>query len=140
LEVGISPKKCESTPKVIFLLGADNHLNPKDFPENAFVIYLGSQGDEGAHFADLVLPGATYHEKNSTFVSTEGRVQSTKLVAHPPGMARFEWEVLRAISEECGQTLPYDTEEELKFRIAELAPHLLKYDYIEPTLFGKIAA
>ncbi len=44
--------------------------------------------------------------------------------------------VIRALSEELGVTLPYDTLEEVRFRVAQLAPHLMKYDYIEPTLFS----
>lgn len=43
------------------------------------------------------------------------------------------------MSEEVGVPLPYDSLEELRYRVAELAPHLLKYDYIEPTVFGKVA-
>lgn len=55
-------------------------------------------------------------------------------------MAREDWQILRALSEEAGQTLPYDNVEELRYRIAELAPHLLKYDYIEPTIFSQFGA
>ena len=47
--------------------------------------------------------------------------------------------ILRALSEELGQSLPYDNLEELRYRMAELAPHLMKYDYIEGSLFGKLA-
>jgi len=50
------------------LLGADNHLNTRDIPSDAFVIYIGSHGDEGAYYADLVLPSAAYLEKNGTYV------------------------------------------------------------------------
>jgi len=46
---------------------------------------------------------------------------------------------LRAISEEVGAALPYDSLEELRYRMAELAPHLLKYDYIEPSVLGEVA-
>lgn len=46
---------------------------------------------------------------------------------------------MRALSEEVGCSLPYDTLEELRYRMAELAPHLLKYDYIEPTVFSEVA-
>jgi NADH dehydrogenase (ubiquinone) Fe-S protein 1 len=74
LELGITPRLPKKSPKVVFLLGADNHLNSKDIPTDAFVIYIGSHGDEGAYFADLVLPSAAYLEKNATYVSTEGRV------------------------------------------------------------------
>ena len=52
------------------------------------------------------------------------------------GQAKEDWTILRALSEELGQTLPYDNLEELRYRMAELAPHLMKYDYIETSMFG----
>lgn len=57
----------------------------------------------------------------------------------PPGDAREDWQVIRALSEEAGVPLPYDNLEEVRYRVAELAPHLLKYDYVEPTVYGKLA-
>lgn len=61
------------------------------------------------------------------------------MAVQPPGNAREDWKIFRALSEELGCTLPYDTLEELRYRMAELAPHLLKYDYIESTTLGEIA-
>lgn len=61
-------------------------------------------------------------------------------VVEPPGHSRDQWEILRALSEECGVTLPYNSIEQLRARVFELSPHLLKYDFIEPTVFGKIAS
>lgn len=141
LDIGVSPRRSGNvqTSKVVILLGTDN-IKPSDIPKDAFVVYIGTHGDEGAYYADVILPGAAFTEKNGTFVNTEGRTQLTRLVVQPPGLARNDWEILRALSEECGQTLPYDTQEEIRYRIAELAPHLLKYDYIEPSIFGDIAA
>ncbi|KAM3131755.1 hypothetical protein pb186bvf_016151 [Paramecium bursaria] len=139
LELGITPKRSTTPPKVVILLGTDNNLSPSDIPKDAFVIYIGTHGDEGAYYADLILPGAAYTEKNGTYVSTEGRVQNTRLAVPPPQLAKQDWEIIRALSEVTGQSLSYDTLEELRFRVAELAPHLLKYDYIEPTIFGKFA-
>lgn len=60
-------------------------------------------------------------------------------VVEPPGHSREQWEILRALSEECGVTLPYNSLEELRSRIYSIAPHLLKYDFIEPTVYGKVA-
>jgi len=138
LDIGINsiPNPNAKKPKIVFILGADN-IRTEDIPEDAFVVYLGTHGDNGAYFADIVLPGAAYTEKTTTFVNTEGRVQMSKMVVPPPGQARNDWEVIRALSEEAGQSLPYDNIEEIRYRIAELAPHLLKYDYIEPTVFGE---
>ena len=60
---------------------------------------LGHHGDKGALMADVVLPGAAYTEKNSTYVNTEGRAQQTQLAVTPPGMAREDWKIIRALSE-----------------------------------------
>jgi len=49
--------------------------------------------------ADIILPGAAYTEKCGTYVNTEGRAQQTKVAVTPPGMAREDWRIIRAISE-----------------------------------------
>lgn len=56
------------------MMGADNNISPKDIPADSFVVYMGTHGDEGAYFADIILPSAAYTEKNATYVNTEGRV------------------------------------------------------------------
>ena len=61
-----------------------------------------------------ILPGAAYTEKPGTYVNTEGRVQQGFRAAYPPGDAREDWAILRALSERLGKTLPYDTLEELR--------------------------
>ena len=73
------------------------------------MIYQGSHGDRGAHRADVILPGAAYTEKAATYVNTEGRAQMTAKAAFPPGEAREDWTIIRALSARVGQTLPYDT-------------------------------
>ncbi len=69
----------------------------------AFVIYQGHHGDAGAHRADVVLPGAAYTEKDATYVNTEGRVQLGRRAVFPPGEAREDWTILRALSEALGK-------------------------------------
>ena len=49
--------------------------------------------------ADCVLPGAAYTEKQATYVNMEGRAQQTIAALTPPGMARQDWKIIRAISE-----------------------------------------
>jgi NADH dehydrogenase/NADH:ubiquinone oxidoreductase subunit G len=61
-------------------------------------------------------------------------------IVEPPGHSRDQWEILRALSEECGVALPYNSLEELRTRIYSISPHLLKYDFIEPSVYGKIAS
>ena len=140
LELGITSKAVGDVPKpkVVYLLGADNFRHA-EIPEDAFVIYQGHTGDEGAYYADLVLPTSSYLEKNATYVNVDGRPQQTRGCISAPGFAQDDWMVLRAVSEELGNPLPYDTLDELRTRVAEMAPHLVKYDFIEGSGFEKLA-
>ncbi|XP_053987042.1 NADH-ubiquinone oxidoreductase 75 kDa subunit, mitochondrial [Hylaeus volcanicus] len=119
-------------PKVLFLLGADDaNIKKEDF-SNTFIVYIGSHGDEGAAIADVVLPGAAYTEKVATYVNTEGRAQQTCAAITPPGLARPDWKIIRAVSEMCGVCLPYDNLAEVRMRLEEIAPHLVRYGNVEP--------
>jgi len=105
----------------IYLLGADEfdvaHLG------RAFVVYQGSHGDAGAHHADVILPGAAYTEKEGLYVNFEGRVQRAERAAFPPGEAKADWTILRALSEQLGHKLPYDNLQALRAAIVKQAPH-----------------
>ncbi len=81
-------------------MGADEEkLTQNDLGSETFVIYQGHHGDKGAELADVVLPGAAYTEKSGTYVNTEGRPQLAHYVVAPPGKAREDWQILRALSE-----------------------------------------
>lgn len=116
--------------EVVYLLGADEI----DMAElgDAFVVYQGHHGDAGAHRADVILPGAAYTEKSGTYVNTEGRVQRTGLAVFPPGEAREDWKILRALSETLGQTLPYDTLEQVRARLGEVNAVFRTHETVEP--------
>ena len=105
----------------IYLLGADEfdvaHLG------RAFIVYQGSHGDAGAHHADVILPGAAYTEKEGLYVNFEGRVQRAERAAFPPGEAKADWTILRALSEQLGHKLPYDDLTALRAAIVKQAPH-----------------
>jgi NADH-quinone oxidoreductase subunit G len=111
---------------VLFLLGADEI----DIPPGAFVVYQGTHGDAGAHRADVILPGAAYTEKSASFVNTEGRVQMTDRAAFPPGDAREDWAILRALSDVLGHRLPFDSLAELRAALYRAHPHLMRVDQI----------
>jgi NADH-quinone oxidoreductase subunit G len=98
----------------------------------AFVVYQGHHGDRGAERADVILPGAAYTEKNATYVNTEGRPQRARLAVFPPGEAKEDWRILRALSEAIGHKLPLDSLEQVRARLVEIAPQLAAIDQIEP--------
>lgn len=114
---------------VVFLLGADE-MDMNAFG-NAFVVYIGTHGDRGAHRADVILPGAAYTEKPGTYVNLEGRVQLAPRAAFPPGDAREDWAIFRALSAHTGVALPFDSFNELRAALYEAYPHLLGVDQIE---------
>ena len=113
---------------VLFSLGADEI----DVEPGAFVVYIGTHGDRGAHRADVILPGAAYTEKTGTYVNTEGRPQFAERAVFPPGDAREDWSILRALSEPLGARLPYDSLAQLRAALAAAYPHLVRFDQIAP--------
>jgi NADH-quinone oxidoreductase subunit G len=113
---------------VLFLLGADEI----DVAPGPFVVYLGTHGDRGAHRADVILPGAAYPEKSGIYVNTEGRVQMAARAAFPPGDAREDWAILRALSDVLGRRLPYDSLAQLRQAMFKAHPHLQRLDTIAP--------
>mgnify|MGYP001546897816 CR=1 FL=1 len=112
---------CESGEiEIVYLLGADE-IDMRRLGR-AFVIYQGHHGDAGAQRADVVLPGAAYTEKDASYVNTEGRVQQARRAVFPPGDAREDWTILRALSDVLGKRLPYDTLAALRRRMGAVNP------------------
>jgi len=121
---------------VAFLLGADEI----DVAPGAFVVYIGTHGDRGAHRADVILPGAAYPEKSGIHVNTEGRVQMAGRASFPPGDAREDWAILRALSDVLGLKLPYDSLAQLRQALFKAHPHLQRVDQITPGDRGDVRA
>ena len=106
--------------ELVYLLGADE-IDASRLGR-AFVVYQGHHGDAGAMQADAILPGAAYTEKEATYVNLEGRPQRTARAVHPPGEAREDWRILRALSEAVGKPLPCDTVDRVRARMADINP------------------
>jgi len=127
----------EKAPKLLFLLGADE----VDFSAfvSSFKVYVGHHGDKGAHVADVILPGAAYTEKSGTWMNLEGRVQIGERAVFPPGDAREDWTILRALSDVLGKTLPFDTLAALRAAMGAAHPELaaeglVTFPWSPPTL------
>jgi NADH-quinone oxidoreductase subunit G len=118
----------EAKLDVLFLLGADEY-DTKAMGK-AFVVYVGTHGDAGAHRADVILPAATYTEKSGTYVNTEGRVQLAERAVFPPGDAKEDWSIFRALSAVLGQPLPFNSLTQLRQAMYAEFPHLAKLDQI----------
>ena len=119
---GIREKAASGAIKAVFLAGVDEI--DTSFLKDTFTVYIGTHGDEGVRNADVILPGAAYTEKSGTWVNTEGRVQRGSRAVFPPGDAREDWTILRALSDVLDQRLPYDSLTQLRDRMVEIAPHL----------------
>ena len=124
-------------PTLAFFLGADE----VDFSRfaDSFKVFIGHHGDKGAAAADVVLPGAAYSEKNGTWVNLEGRVQRGERAVFPPGDAREDWSILRALSETMGVTLPFDSFAGLREAMFGEVPALreeglVRFDWAPPSL------
>ena len=104
------------------------------------MIYQGSHGDRGAHRADVVLPGAAWTEENGLFVNTEGRPQLAMRAGFAPGEAKENWAILRALSGELGETLPFDSLAELRRALIEAVPHLADVDHVPENEWKPIRA
>jgi NADH-quinone oxidoreductase subunit G len=115
------------TLDVLFLLGADE----VKVPDGTFAVYIGTHGDAGAHRADVILPGAAYTEKSGIFVNTEGRAQMANRAGFPPGEAKEDWAIIRALSDVLAKKLPYDSLAALRQAIFKAVPHLTRLDQIE---------
>ena len=125
---GARQMAASGTLDVVFLLGVDE----LEIAPGAFAVYIGSNGDRGANRADVVLPGAAYPEKSAIYVNSEGRVQMATRASFPPGDAREDWAILRALSDVLGKRLPYDSLAALRQALFRAYPHLQRLGEIAP--------
>lgn len=115
--------------EAVYLLGADElDMTPL---KDAFVVYQGHHGDRSAATADVILPGSAYTEKSGTYVNVEGRVQRSLKAVSPPGEAKEDWKIIRALSEKLGLAIPYNTIEEVRMRLVEINPLFDELDIIQ---------
>ncbi len=109
-------------PKVVISLGADE-MDFEPFAD-ALKVYIGHHGDRGAHAADIVLPGASFAEKDGTYVNTEGRVQFAEKAVFAPGDAREDWTILRALADALKVEVGFDSFAQLQAAMIAEVPAL----------------
>ena len=150
LDVGFLPQKNglnfseiiagtkDGSIEALFLLGSDEFNARVNVGWKTFVVYQGHHGDHAAERADVILPAAAYTEKDGLYVNTEGRPQLAKRAVTPPGDAKEDWAILRAMSEHiCRKPLPYNSQLELRTRIQKEWPIFKKVNEVAPAKWTK---
>ncbi|QJQ32907.1 NADH-quinone oxidoreductase subunit G [Sphingomonas lacunae] len=130
-----------AAPRVTFFLGADE----VDFTkfDKSLKVFVGHHGDKGAHAADIILPAAAWPEKPGTFVNTEGRVQMAERATFPPGDAREDWTIFRALADVLGVSVGFDSYDQLRAAMVAAVPALgvegviADYGWSVPSLAAK---
>ena len=142
--VGAMDLGCTTDGGLAEVLGSDVILNlgadEIDVPQGPFVVYQGSHGDRGAHRADVILPAAAWPEESGIFVNTEGRPQMANRAGFPPGEARENWAILRALSPALGHQLPFDSLAALRAQMIAAVPHLGAIDRVPENSWTPVAA
>lgn len=121
---------------LVYLLGVDNVETIEAINPHSFVIYQGHHGDLGAHRADLILPGAAYTEKDGIYMNMEGRSQRGYRSVFPPGEAREDWAIIRALSDYCEQTLHFNDLADVRAEMIAKYPRLGAFDQVIPAEWG----
>jgi len=90
-------------------------------------------------FADVVLPGACFAEKDGVFTNSDRRVQRVRKAVDPPGNAREDWRILIDFAKASGYPMPdYASPAEIFAELASLAPKLsgISHSRLEETDLG----
>jgi predicted molibdopterin-dependent oxidoreductase YjgC len=101
------------------------------------LVYHGVLMTELARAADIVLPGAAWVEKESTYTNDQGRVQAAAKVIDPPGEARDDRDVFLAVAKATGQVLPFSSVREVRSALAEALAGNPAYAGLSATVFPR---
>ncbi len=122
--------------KVLILHSVDDSI---DFAklERAFVIYIGSHGDNGAKVADIILPASAYSEKSAIYINLEGRPQSTNQAVFAPSEVKEDWEVILELAKSLGVDLGYKSFSDVRKSLFESYPNFANLDQINQSSWVK---
>lgn len=77
---------------------------------------------ETAQLADVVLPAASFAEKDGTFTNTERRVQRVRQAIAPIGQAKADWQIICLLAQAMGYPMQYNSPAEIMAEMAALTP------------------
>ena len=126
--------------KAIYIMGEnplisdpDLHHVKKELQKLDLLVVQDIFLTETAALADVVLPSASFAEKDGTFTNTERRVQRIRKVVNAPGEAKPDWEIIAGISTKMGYLMNYSSVKEIFEEIAKVTPSYagISYERIE---------
>ncbi|GFP35825.1 formate dehydrogenase major subunit, partial [Candidatus Hakubella thermalkaliphila] len=119
--------------KVIYIMGENPIIsNPhsdhvRGVLENMdFVVVQDIFLTETAKYADVILPAATFAEKDGSFINTERRVQLIRRAIKPRGQSKPDWEIIQALAQKFNLNWNYSSPEEIWDEVRELTPHYFR--------------
>lgn len=120
----------EGSIKCMYIIGENPMLSDPDgnhvraAMENLeFLVVQDIFLTDTAKLAHVVLPAASFAEKEGTFTNTERRIQRVRKAVEPPGEAKADWEIIMALANRLGAPWQYRNPEEIMAEIARVAPH-----------------
>ncbi len=120
---------CEGRIKAMYIMGENPMGSSPDINEVErglkkleFLVVQDLFLSETAELADVVLPAASFAEKDGTFTNTERRVQLIRKAVEPPGEARPDWEIICDVSTAMGYPMSYSDTAEIMEELAALVP------------------
>jgi formate dehydrogenase alpha subunit len=129
-------KAHEGDVKALYIMGenpmiSDPDLNhaKKSMEKLEFLVVQDIFMTETAELADVVLPSASFAEKEGTFVNTERKVQRVRRAVDSPGDSREDWEIISNLADRMGCPMPYDNAEAIMTEIAEVTPSYCGINY-----------
>ncbi len=130
----------EGKLKAMYVLGEDpvmtdpdaNHIK-KAFNAMEFVVVQELFMSETAKLADVILPGASFAEKDGTFSSSERRVQRVRKAIEPIGDCKADWQIICEVANRMGCKMDYTHPEQIFNEMAALTPSYggINYERIE---------
>jgi len=114
--------------KALYIMGENPFLSDPDqehikkaLESLNFLIVQDIFLTETAQFADVVLPAASFAEKEGTFTNTERRIQRVRKAINSPGRAKADWEILTTLANKMGYEMKYNSPSEIMDEIARVS-------------------
>lgn len=126
---GMSAKDFGLKAKVLYIMGADPAREDAKFRNPGFLIVQDLFLTETAQKADVVLPAASWAERDGTFTNTERRVQYFTRALEPMQNARADWEIIQDIAKHLGARWNYNSASDVMNEITQTIPQYAKMSH-----------